>query len=49
MDVSSIIPYVVPTCKDNGDSFRGFSIMKLIKGFKKVSKEVKQMELNHPK
>lgn len=41
---SAVIPYVLPNCKDNGDSFRGFSIMKLIKGFKKVSKELKQME-----
>ena len=46
---SAVIPYVLPTCKDNGDSFRGFSIMKLIKGFKKVSKELKQMEKDNPK
>lgn len=40
---STVIKYALPTCKDNGKSFRGFSIMKLIKGFKKVSKELKQM------
>jgi len=46
---SKVIPYVLPTCKDNGESFRGFSIMKLIKGFKRVSKEVKLMEKESPK
>ena len=46
---SSVIPCVLPSCKDNGESFRGFSIMKLIKGFKKVSKEVKQIQSENPK
>jgi len=46
---SKVIPYVLPTCKDNGESFRGFSIMKLIKGFKRVSKELKLMEVDNPK
>ncbi len=41
---STVIPYALPTCKDNGKSFRGFSIMKLIRSFKKVSKEIKQMD-----
>ncbi|KKL81407.1 hypothetical protein LCGC14_1995080 [marine sediment metagenome] len=43
---SAVIPYVLSTCKHNGESFRGFSIMKLIKGFKRVSKELKQMEMS---
>lgn len=38
---SKIIPYALPNCKNNGKVFRGFSIMKLIKGFKKVRKEMK--------
>ena len=41
---NAVIPYVLPSCKDNGESFRGFSIMKLIKGFRKVSKELKMMK-----
>ena len=40
---SKIIPYALPNCKNNGKVFRGFSIMKLIKGFKKVRKEMKQI------
>ena len=40
----NVIPYVLPSCKKNGEIFRGFSIMKLIKGFKKVSKAQKVME-----
>ena len=38
------IPYALPSCKDNGEIFRGFSLMKLIKGFRKVRKEMKQFE-----
>jgi len=44
---STVLPYVLPTCKENGKSFRGFSIMKLIKGFRKVSKELKQMRIEN--
>ncbi len=44
---SAVIAFVLPSCKKNGQSFRGFSIMKLIKGFKKVSKELKQMEMSN--
>lgn len=40
----NVIPYALPSCKDNGKTFRGFSIMKLIKGFKKIRKELKDME-----
>ncbi|MFX1532497.1 MAG: SDR family oxidoreductase [Promethearchaeota archaeon] len=38
---SKVIPYVLPSCDSNGKVFRGFSIMKLIKGFKKIRKEMK--------
>lgn len=37
----NVIPYALPSCKDNGKTFRGFSILKLIKGFKKIRKEMK--------
>ncbi|MHA1350739.1 MAG: SDR family oxidoreductase [Promethearchaeota archaeon] len=37
------IPYALPTCKDNGKTFRGGSIPKMIIGFMKVSKEMKRM------
>lgn len=40
----NVISYALPSCKDNGKTFRGFSIMKLIKGFKKIRKELKDME-----
>ncbi|MFX0083550.1 MAG: SDR family oxidoreductase [Candidatus Hodarchaeota archaeon] len=40
---SKIIPYVLPNCTANGKVFRGFSVMKLIKGFKKIRKEMKTM------
>ena len=38
-----VIPYALPTCKDNGKSFRGFPLAKMIRGFMKVSKEMKRM------
>ncbi|NVM38354.1 MAG: hypothetical protein HWN81_22355, partial [Candidatus Lokiarchaeota archaeon] len=41
---SKVIPYVLPTCKKNGQSFRGFSLRKLIQGFSKLRKEMKKME-----
>ena len=41
---SKIIPYALPSCDSNGKEFRGFSVMKLIKGFKKIRKEMKKME-----
>ncbi|MFX1428388.1 MAG: SDR family NAD(P)-dependent oxidoreductase, partial [Promethearchaeota archaeon] len=37
----NVIPYALPSCKDNGKTFRGFSVMKLIKGFRKIKKETK--------
>jgi len=39
----TVIPYALPTCKDNGKSFRGFPLAKMIRGFMKVSKEMKRM------
>jgi len=38
-----VIPYALPSCNTNGKVFRGFSVMKLIKGFKKIRKEMKNM------
>jgi NAD(P)-dependent dehydrogenase (short-subunit alcohol dehydrogenase family) len=40
---SKVIPYALPSCKDNGKSFRGFSGMKLGMGFNKIRKELKKM------
>lgn len=41
---SKVIPYVLSTCKENGKDFRGFSIRKLIGGFRKIKKIQKQEE-----
>ena len=38
-----VIPYVLSSCKSNGKSFRGFSLFKLIRGFRKVNKETKKL------
>ncbi len=38
-----VIPYVLPSCKSNGKSFRGFSLFKLIRGFRKVNKETRKL------
>ncbi|MHA2287886.1 MAG: SDR family oxidoreductase [Promethearchaeota archaeon] len=38
-----VIPYALPTCKENGKSFRGFPLAKMIRGFMKVSKEMKRL------
>jgi len=40
----NVIPYAIPSCKKNGKVFRGFSILKLIKGFRKMEKERKIIE-----
>jgi NAD(P)-dependent dehydrogenase (short-subunit alcohol dehydrogenase family) len=37
-----VIPYALPSCKKNGNSFKGFSLSKTIRGFMKVSKEMKR-------
>ncbi len=39
----TVIPYALPTCKDNGKTFRGVSLTKMIRGFMKVSKEMKRI------
>ena len=39
-----VIPYALPSCKDNGKTFRGFPLAKMIKGFMKVSKEMKRLK-----
>ena len=38
-----LLPYVLSTCKSNGKVIRGFSVMKLIKGFRKYNKAQKKM------
>jgi len=43
---SKVIPYVLPSCKESGENFRGFPIKKLILGFRKLRKEMKRMEEN---
>ncbi|KKM24622.1 hypothetical protein LCGC14_1603260 [marine sediment metagenome] len=40
---SKLIPYALPSCKDNGEFFKGFSGMKLGLGFNKVRKALKKM------
>ena len=40
---TKVIPYVLPSCKSNGKAFRGFSLFKLIRGFRKVNKETKKL------
>ncbi len=41
---SAVILYALPSCNANGKSFRGFSVFKMIKGFMKVSKELKKIK-----
>jgi 3-oxoacyl-[acyl-carrier protein] reductase len=41
---SKVIPFVLPSCKKTGTSFRGFTIRKLIQGFRRVKKEMKNRE-----
>lgn len=41
---SKVIPYVLPSCKDNGKFFKGFSGMKLGMGFNKIRKELKKLK-----
>ncbi len=36
---SKVIPFVLPTCKANGKSFRGYSLIKIIRGGRKLQKE----------
>jgi 3-oxoacyl-[acyl-carrier protein] reductase len=39
---SKVLPYVLPTCKKNGQLFRGFKILDMIKGGMKLRKELKK-------
>ncbi|MFX0183638.1 MAG: SDR family oxidoreductase [Candidatus Hodarchaeota archaeon] len=39
-----VIPYVLPTCKANGKIFRGFSILRVIRGGRKFQKALKEQE-----
>ena len=41
-----VIPFVLPSCKKNGQLFHGFKIMKMIKGGMKLRKEMKKMRLD---
>jgi len=41
---SKVMPYVLPSCKENGEFFKGFSGMKLGMGFNKVRKELKKIK-----
>ena len=41
---SKVIPYTLSSCKANGKVFRGFSIMKMIRGGRKFQKAVKKQE-----
>lgn len=43
---SKVISFVLPSCKSNGKSFRGFSLFKLIRGFRKVNKERKKQQMD---
>lgn len=39
----TVIPYALPTCNENGKYFRGVPLVKMIRGFMKVSKEMKRL------
>jgi len=41
----NVVPFAIPSCKKNGKIFRGFSISKTIRGFIKVSKEMKSLAI----
>jgi short-subunit dehydrogenase len=41
---SKVIPYILPTCKANGKMFRGFSIMGMMRGGRKLQKALKEQE-----
>ncbi|UCE12942.1 MAG: SDR family oxidoreductase [Candidatus Heimdallarchaeota archaeon] len=40
----NVIPYAIPSCKANGRVFRGFSILKMIRGGRKFQKAIKEHE-----
>ena len=37
-----VIPYVLESCKDNGKQFKGYSLLKMIRGGRKLQKTLKQ-------
>jgi NAD(P)-dependent dehydrogenase (short-subunit alcohol dehydrogenase family) len=41
-----VIPYVLPKCKESGNTFRGFSLIKMIRGGRKLQKVQKKREKN---
>jgi len=43
---SKVLPFVLPSCKKNGQLFRGFKIMNIIRGAMKLRKEMKRMHQN---
>ena len=42
----TVIPYALSSCKKNGKYFKGYSLIKLIRGYMKVAKEMKRIEEN---
>jgi 3-oxoacyl-[acyl-carrier protein] reductase len=43
---SKVLPFVLPSCKKNGQIFRGFKISNMIKGGMKLRKEMKNIQQN---
>ena len=43
---SKVLPFVLPSCKKNGQLFRGFKIKSMIRGGMKLRKEMKKMHQN---
>ncbi|MFX1517537.1 MAG: SDR family NAD(P)-dependent oxidoreductase [Promethearchaeota archaeon] len=41
---TNVIPYAIPTCKENGKVFRGFSILKMIRGGRKYQKALAKQQ-----
>lgn len=41
-----VIPYAIPNCKSNGKIFRGFSLLKMIRGGRKFQKVLKKENKN---
>ncbi len=39
-----IVPYVLESCKENGKQFRGFSLLKMIRGGRKLQKALKKAQ-----
>jgi len=42
----NVIPFALPSIKKNGTLIKGFKLTKLIRGFSKVTKEMKKLEKN---